>query len=494
MAYVPGYAFDIFISYPRESDEPDPWSTSWVTEFHRHLKNAINERIPDKDGVRIYFDSQNFEAGHHSQGLLEAAGHAALFLAVVSPKYVAPGKFTLDELAAFCDSGKPENRIISIEVLPVRSEHRPPALRGPKRIDFYVENESGAPIKITPKFRGGDEFYERLQSVAEQIKRRLDDMRAVARKSDEGSVAEGHRTVASSLADHIAFAGKTVLLAQVSNDLYDEVEGVRAYLEQFGVNVLPESEYPHDDQKFAEAFDTYLNRADLFVQLLSPYRSNKLTGLPGSEDLSCAQFQLNTVKSAARSIPMLQWRDPTIQADKLTHWDRELLEGADVRAMGFEEFKREIRKKLESISRPTTVRKSNSDLYIYIAADDPDLGEALELKAVALKAGTAEVMEQKNRRKNFNDGIEMADAVVFLYGNAPRGFVDEWLKQYRKRKPELKHAPKVEAVFFAPPPKTDVNNKLRMGWKGLQEVGSQDSFFPQEIEKIVAELQSDDAG
>jgi hypothetical protein len=88
----------------------------------------------------------------------------------------------------------------------------------------------------------------------------------------------------------------------------------------------------------------------------------------------------------------------------------------------------------------------------------------------------------------------MADAVVFLYGNAPRGFVDEWLKQYRKRKPELKHAPKVEAVFFAPPPKTDVNNKLRMGWKGLQEVGSQDSFFPQEIEKIVAELQSDDAG
>jgi TIR domain len=494
MAYVPGYAFDIFISYPRESDEPDPWSTSWVTEFHRHLKNAINERIPDKNGVRIYFDSQNFEAGHHSQGLLDAAGQAALFLAVVSPKYVAPGKFTLDELAAFCDNGQPENRIISIEVLPVRSEDRPRALRGPKRIDFYVENESGAPIKITPKFRGGDEFYERLQSVAEQIKRRLDEMRAVARKSGEALVAAGYRSAAPNLTDSIAFSGKTVLLAQVSNDLYDEVEGVRAYLEQFGVNVLPEGEYPHDDQKFAETFEAHLAQADLFVQLLSPYRSNKLTGLPGSEGLSCAQFQLNTVKAATRAVPILQWRDPAAQVDKLTHWDKELLEGADVRAMGFEEFKREIRKKLEGISQPAKIRENSSDLYIYIAADDPDLGEALELKAVALKAGTAEVMEQKNRRKNFNDGIEMADAVVFLYGNAPRGFVDEWLKQYRKRKPELKHAPKVEAVFFAPPPKTDVNNKLRMGWKGLQEVGSQDGFFPQEIEKIVAELQGGDAG
>jgi hypothetical protein len=73
----------------------------WVTEFHRHLDKELNERLPGKEHARIYFDQWCFAATDHiEQDLMEAARHSALFLPIISPKYVAPDKYTLKELDA----------------------------------------------------------------------------------------------------------------------------------------------------------------------------------------------------------------------------------------------------------------------------------------------------------------------------------------------------------------------------------------------------------
>ena len=69
--------------------------------------------------------------------------------------------------------------------------------------------------------------------------------------------------------------GETILLAQVTNDLYDERDQVVAYLSQFGAKILPEGDYKQGGPEFAEAFKADLAQAGLFVQLLGPYRSNR---------------------------------------------------------------------------------------------------------------------------------------------------------------------------------------------------------------------------
>ena len=48
---------------------------------------------------------------------------------------------------------------------------------------------------------------------------------------------------------------KAVLLAQTTDDLYDERERVRACLDQYGIKVLPENDYPQGGQDFAAAFE-----------------------------------------------------------------------------------------------------------------------------------------------------------------------------------------------------------------------------------------------
>lgn len=466
MAYIPGYKYDVFISYPRESNRADPQGTQWVREFHRCLETAINQRIPSNEHPAIYFDDHDFEGGQHSDSLIDAARNSALFLAIVSPPYVAPGKFTLRELRAFCDAHQNRSQVIvSVYFLPIDDALRPPELENPRRIEFYLTNESNVPVPLTSR---GDEYISKVHTVAHHIKNRLDELR---RGSSSSTVTEPIGPL----------TGKTVLLSKVMDDLVDTRDEVRVHLERLGAAVLPEGEFPPWGPDFVREFKAQLPRADLFVQLLSKVRSDKRD----DETLSCAQFQHRTALEVGKDI--MQWRDPS-DISKVQHYDKALLEGAA--AMGLEQFKNAVRKKLEQQPSPAPVPiERGVDPFIYITAADEDLSRAFELKEIADTLGAAKIMEDEDKLKDFRKQVADAEAVVFLYGDAPRKFVDDWLATYLKwRTKQVKKSPQMEVVYYAPPPKSGSTQKLRTGWKGLREYGSQDTFSAEDIYKIFAEL------
>jgi hypothetical protein len=476
MAYVPGFEHDIFISYPRETDRADPQGVQWVREFHRYLETALNQRIPSRDKPDIFIDNRDFEAGTHSNMMIEAARRSALFLAVVSPSYVAPGKFTLDELAAFCAGGG-DSRVVAVYVLPVDDDLHPPGLMGPCREDFHWFNERHVAIPLSSQFRAG-EYNSKVQTVAEHVKNRLDELRrragATASERKRGGV----------------FAGKTVLLAPGEKLVRDEWQTVRNYLNEFGVGLLPERDYPPDEADLARAFADDLARADLFVQLLSP-RDELIQWSEGRP--SRARLAAAAVNSGARPVPVLQWLDPAIDAERLKkiHWDAELFEGPDVLRVGLQEFQREIKRRLESLSRPPEPKpEKNANPFVYIAADEQDLDHALKLQGAMSRLGAvSRIMEDENKLRDFRKQIKLADVVVFLYGAAPRRFVDDWLATYVKIKMgEARRNVRVEAVYYTPPPKSAAKDKLRTSWDGLCELGSQDAFLPEDIEKVFSEL------
>ena len=137
----------------------------------------------------------------------------------------------------------------------------------------------------------------------------------------------------------------TVFLAQVTDDVYDERQKVTSYLEDYGIKVVPGGEYPENGAKFASAVTADLQKANLFVQLLGRVRSLKPEDLRGEGEpaKSYAQYQYDAARR--RGIPILQWRHPDIVPDKLppVNWDRQLLQSPDVRAMGLQDFMKEIR-------------------------------------------------------------------------------------------------------------------------------------------------------
>ncbi|MBS1978651.1 MAG: HD domain-containing protein [Bacteroidetes bacterium] len=102
---VPGYAYDIFISY-RQNDN----RSGWVTEFVRHLQEELAATI--KEPVSVYFDS-NPQDGlletHNVDKSLEGKLRSLILIPVLSQTYCDARSFAwLQEFCAF-------NRIASSE-------------------------------------------------------------------------------------------------------------------------------------------------------------------------------------------------------------------------------------------------------------------------------------------------------------------------------------------------------------------------------------------
>jgi hypothetical protein len=488
MAYVRGnYDWDIFISYSRLADEPGVDDLKWVTEFERHLRLGISQRLPSKDPVKIYFDERDFGvADHLSQHLLEAARKSFLFLPIVSPRYVAPDTFTMQELDAFCQAGDVSKRIVIIELLPVGADDgRPAALQGPHRNDFYVTEHKTPMILMPTSMKYSDDYYTRVARVAEETKGLLQKERL----KNGGKVSPSGKK---------PFSGKTALLAEKEGGVDREWGHIRDWLHDFGVNVLPDEKYDtSDDMKFTQEFETNLKKADLFIQLLSPVDEVNHWTKHQKEKPSRARLQYDVASKNAKCVPILQWRKPIeISLEAFKGYDKDLLEGSQVVAVGLEPFKAEIKKKLdELVAPPAIVRQPTGKPYVYITADDADLSLALELKdtlesKLKLTDSCEIIAAAKNRSKNFGETIKVADAAVFVYGQGNPEFIDLWLSKYAQLKKVGKaKPPQVDALYRAPPRKTDVKQQLRAPLGNFLLLGSEDVFSAEDIQRIFDELE-----
>jgi hypothetical protein len=474
MGYVPGFKYDIFLSYPRESNQTAPEGIQWVRELNRYLAMAINQKLPSKHQPNIYFDDHDFEGGQRVESLLENVRQAAILLAIVSPPYVAPGKFTLKELAAFCDSRPVEDQIIvSLYFLPVNHGDEPPQLRGPKKFDFYWKNENDVAIPLSPR---AEAYTSKLYTIADHIKNRLDELRRKRAPIEDATRSS-------------VLSGTTILLGQVTDDLLDARDELTEYIKGLGASpVTCEEESLAFSATFKSEFVDDLGRSDLFIQLLSKVRSKPSAD---EHDVSCAQFQYNAAVEANK--PTILWREPS-DISKVQHSDRQLLELAS--AMSLEQLKVAIKKRLDEFNRASKqlakdTIAARSDPYIYITAHREDLDRALELKEVADSLGAARIMEDERKLQDFVEQVPHAEAIVFLYGEAPRKFVDDWLAKYLKLKAtQFKSHPQLEGVYFAPPPKNQSERKLRTGWRGLRAFGSQEAFSAEDMRRIFAELRN----
>ena len=94
----------------------------------------------------------------------------------------------------------------------------------------------------------------------------------------------------------------TLFLAEVTENLEEYRQEVKRYLEQHlkqqGVRILPDKTYAF--ATLQQSLDQDLSECSLFVQLLSDK----------TDQLNYAQFQYERAQIA--SLPILQWRDPTL--------------------------------------------------------------------------------------------------------------------------------------------------------------------------------------
>jgi TIR domain-containing protein len=487
MGIVSGFRHDLFVSYAHFDNEADAQGVRWVSQFQVDLKNALRQRVGNDP--EIFFDTRNFEAGDHVDFLIDNVRHSAIFLAMLSPSYVAR-EFTIRELQAYCDRAADVRALVTVELLPVDDESNHALLRGRKRTPFWWKDQMAQdiPLRLTPKFNA-ELYNERLQVLAHQIKKLLLDQRdhGAHRATSEVPSAQLRPTaIASAAASAAAAESKAVLLAQTTDDLFDERERVRACLDQYSIKVLPENDYPQGGKDFAAAFEADVPHSGLFVQLLGNFGSRKPPDLPQTY----AQYQYETAKGTG--LKVLQWRRPDLDLGAVTHRDKLLLEGADVLAVGLEEFKAEILRSYAQLAKPAPAPVSfDGGCHVFINADssDKELADALLKIFDDRKNFTAARPLFEGSAKDILDDLEAnlmnCEALVLLYGRAPPAWVRAQLLRYSKLERLREAPPRIKTILLGPPaPKPD------LAWSGgFERMDCQDGDLARRILGVLGGLQ-----
>jgi hypothetical protein len=475
MAYVSGFKHDVFVSYAHFDNEEDAQEVRWISRFQADLRNALRQRLGEEPV--FFFDTRSFEASGHVDSLLENARQSAVFLAIFSPSYVAR-EFTIRELHAFCDRGPEVGDVVTVELLPVDEERHHSLLRGRKRTPFWRKdpNEHDIPLRLTPKFNA-ELYNERLQVLAHQVRNLLGELRG--RTARAGAEERREQTRVSG-----ASCGPTVLLAQATDDLYDYCQRVRTHLEQFGVKVLPDDDYPQGGTAFAAAFEADLAQAGHFVQLLGAFGSRK----PPDLAQTYAQHQYEAAKR--RGLKIWQWRRHDLDLAATVHRDRTLLDGPEVLAIGLEEFKAEVLRGCRQAA-PKPQPQLDGDCHVFINADrsDKDIADALLALFEGKKNFTAARPLFEGSAKEIMEDLEAnlahCEAVLLLYGSAPPAWVRAQLLRYSKLEKLRDAPPRLKTLLLGPPaPKAD------LGWSGgFEKVECLDDDIVERVQGIIAGLQ-----
>src|SRR5690349_21420315 len=85
MPIVPGFQYDLFVSYAHRNDAA--WregASGWVTDFVRTLKASLEERNRD---FKIWFDPALRTGEDFNAAIAKAISESAVFLSVLSPAY-----------------------------------------------------------------------------------------------------------------------------------------------------------------------------------------------------------------------------------------------------------------------------------------------------------------------------------------------------------------------------------------------------------------------
>jgi hypothetical protein len=482
MAFASRYRYDVFVSYAHADDTQDTSGEGWVSQFVACLEIALRQRLGGTDELRLYFDHSHLHANHVLDDLLAAARDSAVFLAIASRSY-AMRDWTKRELDAFVRGADDLHRLFAVECLPLdEGEVYPTPLQDHKRVEFWHVNapHSQTAMPLSPAL-DPLQFHRRIHDVADQIRRQLGLLRTASAK---GAPPDAH---AGRSLPVLAGSQRTVLLAQVTEDLEVEREQVRRHLEQYGVAILPSDTYPQDGARFREAFEADLAHADLCVQLLGGFVGRAPPDLP--EGYTRAQF----AAAAARKVEILQWRGPDLDLSTLANErHRELLAGEHVMATGLETFKTEVVRR--ALRPPPPIDgKAAQDSLVFVNADRDDLemakqiqqeflNHALPAAIPKLEGGSAEEI-----RTDIEESLIECAALVLVYGRTSPFWVRSQLRLFNKVKARRSCPPRVLAVYCGPPvDKQDLGFSL----PDMREIDARDGISTRPVLPLIEALKA----
>src|SRR5262245_32100122 len=271
MSFIPGYDYDMFISYAHLDDQPPASGLpGWVNILVKKLEAEVRQR-----GIKnfeAWFDRNLAENFPLTPQLKDKINRSAILLVVMSPSYLQ-SDWCQREREAFLSLVR--NRVAQgcvfvVEAREVHSTNYPSEFGDLVPVKFWVmdpDSDTDRPLGVPSPDE--ERYYKRLLKLSHLVKNQIE-------------LLANKQVLRQEIVDIQAPpTGETVFVARSTEDLEDREDEVRTYLSQFGIGVLPQTLYSQTDPAaFEAAMLKDLNSCKLYVQLLSGTKGRELNFLP----------------------------------------------------------------------------------------------------------------------------------------------------------------------------------------------------------------------
>lgn len=450
MGYLPDFRHDIFVSYAHVDDIP--WhgiQDGWVTTLISNIKKQLATHLGRTDAYSLWMDDKLAEHVELTQQIMEALNNTAILIIILSPGYVASDWCTREKNIFFQMLRNKRSGIFVIERSHIEPDERPQELAEFVPFQFWIKDREGMPPKILGEPEPSKDvnyllYFDKVNEVAFKLKNLLHELK---------------RQVPSGSNELVQKKEVSVFLADTTDDLEQARNGIKKYLSQFDIKVLPDSCYSLEPTSFRIGTERDLAGCRAFVQLLSTWPGKKPADLPKG------YLQLQYECAVKAGVPIFQWRNLLIDISAIEDEDHlALVNGEKVRAEGFEEFKLAVKEYVLKAPPVKPFRASQSSMnptsdlntlvFVNMETSDRPLAEKVccELKRHGIGYSLPLLHgEASEIRSDLEANLVDSNGIIIIYGCSTVAWVRRQLLECRKMLSKREKPIQAFAIFEGPP-------------------------------------------
>ena len=472
-ACVPGFEYDVFISYAQLDDHDD-----WVKTLKQELQKRVNSKIAHKSNENFFFDTSHIDPNASLKDTIRDAVRSAAILVVVLSDSYCDSQWCQEEREQFIQkAGGIEAATGRIFVIrhsalgtdlggEAQLQARPEELRDFLGVQFYeVDTELNVPETFATD---GKQFAKWLNYLRFQLAKQLRLMRDKANlnvpllEPDAGQ-DNGEAAV--------------VYLAEPTFKLFPAYAKLQTFLEQHRppIRVIPgHIQFSNAPDGYEDDVSAHLAQCDLFVQLLGAEPFPAHTAFQDGYE----RWLLDAAGRHKKEV--LRWRQAESETTGSVIAERNDLVNGEVITAPIEEFMKLVAKKSQDLLRarvhrqqkekerrsPTTA--DGDSKFVLVKAEKSDLPGAYQLAdlLVQRQIGVDPVNGEMTVAHAATGTVY--DAVLLYYGDCSPDWLHQAQREFRNLLVEKRQKAPAHLIIHKAPPLH--NKQLHTRLAGLHVV------------------------
>ncbi len=469
MALIPGYEYDIFISYVHADNESETDDADgWIDQFYKYLDTKLNKHSKD---IKIWWDSKNLDRSEvFDNSIAEAIDKSAIMICLYSRLY-PQSDYCKKELEHFYDKVSKEKIGLTVgnrsRIIPVFMSNIPHTdwlekLSGTSGFPFHDNNDYGDPLKNT-----SPEFGTQMIQLRNALVHIFEDF------SKETNIIKKPETIPKE-----KDKGFTIFLSEVNDSMVDRREGIIADLKGKGYNIIIGDSSISDAITHDDTTKDALDNSQFAVHILGNFPGRKIPG-----ETEARYIQRQTEIGLESKTPQLIWISRDTEFSKIENKNhQEFLKGLEngtlsskkyefVRgnegelAMFIDDYAKQLQEKLAQKAKESKTTKGET-IKVLLDTHTDDFKQAFNLKKILNEYNVDLIFnpedgDPQENIKSLYSNISEAKKFIFLYGNEThKDWVDIRVKNTLKKLMDYDRYGQDIFIYVTPPEKSTDSIKV----------------------------------